>query len=90
MKKDFMGECQGGVNTGSERFASVPYYIYEISEYKAHVQEKKKTRWMIAFFVACSLLCAVVFSEIIHVHNSTHTDSNEVLTYESESESYNE
>lgn len=85
MKKDFISESQGGTNTDSERVASVPYYIYEISEYKAQIQEKKKTRWMIAFFVAISLLCAAVLCEIKYVHNSTPTDYNEVLTYESHS-----
>ena len=86
MKKEFISECQGG----NESVARVPYYLYEIAEYKAEVERKRKSRWMIAFFVTLTLLCTLVFCELIHVHNSTRTDSNEVLTYESASESYNE
>ena len=86
MKREFISESQGG----NDSVAKVPYFLYEVAEYKAEVERKKKSRWMVAFFVALTLLCAVVLGELLYVHNSTHTDSNEVLTYESASERYNE
>lgn len=86
MKREFISESQGG----NDSVAKVPYFLYEVAEYKAEVERKKKSRWMVAFFVTLTLLCAVVLGELLYVHNSTHTDSNEVLTYESASERYNE
>ena len=61
---------------------TVPYATFEAAMYYAEKQEKKKSRWMIAFFVALSLLCSVVIGTVDIDHNSTNTDSNEV-TYES-------
>lgn len=60
----------------------IPYATFEAAMYYAEQQEKKKSRWMIAFFIAIALLCSVVIGTVDIDHNSTTTDSNEV-TYES-------
>lgn len=68
-------------NTSESDIASVPYVAFEAAMYQAELERKKKSRWMIAFFIAVTLLCSVVIGTIELDNNST--DSNEVNTYES-------